>query len=197
MPGTEVAGCQKVRQCKGVKLQVAEIIGVSKSSTSRHREITGFFVGTELELSVCIVADFAAIKQAIKARQENTMREFKKGPPAVWVQHYHLDNNITVSVSEKAGLRLTETQSGAVIMYLNKATATALCNISGDLGNILSSEEYKLVEESNVKTKELSKIQKQVQTEAQKAIKTVQASLDKLKVLGYTDEQARAMLKIA
>ena len=117
--------------------------------------------------------------------------------PANWVKSIILDNNVTVSISDKGSLMLRHTDNNRFIMCLQPKQAELFVNVSGDLANILTSPEYKHIVEDKEKAKEQGKIAKQVAVHAEKARRTVQAAIDSLKAAGFTEEQARKALSVA
>lgn len=118
-------------------------------------------------------------------------------PKANWIKTFALDNNVTVSVSDKGSLMLRHTDDNKFIMCLQPKQAELFVNISGDLGNLLASKEYQDILEDKEKNKEQAKIVKQVAVHAEKARRTVQAAIDSLKAAGFSEEDARKALKLA
>lgn len=117
--------------------------------------------------------------------------------PANWVSSVILDNNVTVSISDKGSLMLRHTDNNKFIMCLQPKQAELFINISGDLANVLTSPEYKQLLENKELVKEQAKITRQIATHADKARRTVQAAIDSLKAAGFSDEDARKALKVA
>lgn len=115
---------------------------------------------------------------------------------ANWVKTLVLDNNVSVSISDKGSLMLRHTDNNKFIMCLQPKQAELFVNISGDLANLLTSPEYKAILEDKEKNKEQAKIAKQISIHAERAKRTVQAAIDSLKAAGFSEEDARKALKV-
>jgi len=117
--------------------------------------------------------------------------------PANWIKSVVLDNNVTVSISDKGALMIRHTDNNRFIMCLPAKQAELFCNISGDLANLLSSAEYQDILADKEKNKEQEKMAKQIAGYAEKARRTVQSAIDSLKASGFTEEEAKKALKVA
>jgi hypothetical protein len=116
---------------------------------------------------------------------------------ANWIKSFQLDNNITVSISDKGSVMLRYTDNNRFLACFQANTVETIVNVAGDLGNILASDEYKAVIESKERAKVAKFAERQVAQHILKAQKLAQAALDALKASGMSEEQAKQVLKIA
>lgn len=122
---------------------------------------------------------------------------FEPKQPANWVKSVILDNNITMSVSDKGSVMFRQTDSNKFIFCFMPQQAEQLVNISGNLADLLTSPEYKAIIDHKQASKDKAYLAKQVLTHTEKARKTVQAALDSLKASGMTEEEAKRILKVS
>lgn len=114
--------------------------------------------------------------------------------PANWVITKVLDNNVTLKVSDKGAIMLRSTHDDKFIACFLGSQAEQIVNASGDMANMLVSEEYKALIEAKAKNKEKAYLEKQVATHILKAQKMAQAAIDALVATGLSKEQAQAIL---
>lgn len=113
---------------------------------------------------------------------------------ANWIKTTILENNVTMSVSDKGSVMFRQTDNNKFIACFQANVCETIVNVSGDLANLLVSEEYKTLLEDKAKNKQKAYLQKQVATHILKAQAMAQAAIDQLKASGMTEEQARALL---
>ena len=116
---------------------------------------------------------------------------------ANWVKTQVLDNNVTVSISDKGSIMFRQTDNNRFLFCFQQRDAETIVNLSGDLANILVSDEYKAIVENKAKNKEAAYLQKKVATHILKAQQMAQAAIDALKASGMTEEQAKQVLKVS
>lgn len=113
---------------------------------------------------------------------------------ANWVSTQVLDNNLTMSVSDKGSVMLRQTDNNKFIACFQAGVVEQIVNASGDIGNLLVSEEYKAILENKAKTKAARYQERQVATHILKAQQMAQAALDALKASGMSEQDAKALL---
>lgn len=114
---------------------------------------------------------------------------------ANWIKTQVLENNVTMSVSDKGSVMFRQTDSNKFIACFQANVCETIVNVSGDLANLLVSEEYKQLLEDKAKNKQKAYLQKQVATHILKAQQMAQAAIDALKASGLSEEQAKAILQ--
>ena len=119
----------------------------------------------------------------------------KQESKANWIKTQVLENNVTMSVSDKGSVMFRQTDSNKFIACFQAAVCETIVNVSGDLANLLVSEEYKTLLENKAKNKEREYLQRQVATHILKAQQMAQAAIDALKASGMSEEQAKAILQ--
>lgn len=111
-------------------------------------------------------------------------------PQANWVHSFNLpEQAVRVYVSDKGSFKLMSIQPSGeerFMLCLQPAHVETLVNIAGDIGNFLSSPEYKAIEANKPLVKERQKIATQLQREQDKAMRNAQAAIEALSRLGLT-----------
>jgi len=119
----------------------------------------------------------------------------KQESKANWIKTQVLENNVTMFVSDKGSVMFRQTDNNKFIACFQANLCETIVNVSGDLANLLVSEEYKQLLENKAKNKEKAYLQKQVATHILKAQQMAQAAIDALKASGLSEEQAKAILQ--
>lgn len=111
-------------------------------------------------------------------------------PQANWVHSFNIpDQALRVYVSEKGAFKIVTMQPSGeerFMLCLQPAHVEALVNAAGDIGNFLSSPEYKAIEANKPLVKERQKIATQLEREKDKAMRNAQAAIEALNRLGLT-----------
>ena len=74
--------------------------------------------------------------------------------PANWIMTQVLDNNVTMKVSDKGAIMLRSTLDDKFIACFQAKQAETIVNASGDMANMILSEEYKALLENKAKNKQ-------------------------------------------
>jgi hypothetical protein len=155
-------------------------------------------LGTDAASLLCKVAVVAANTTGYQvSKAKGVFMSFQNESKANWIKSFQLDSNLTVSISDKGSIMLRYTDNNRFIACFQATVMETLVNAAGDLGNILTSPEYKAVIESKERAKVAKYAEKQVAQHILKAQKLAQAALDALKASGMSEEQAKQVLKIA
>ena len=105
--------------------------------------------------------------------------------PANWVHSFNIpEQALRVYVSEKGAFKIVTMQPSGeerFMLCLQPAHVEALVNAAGDIGNFLTSPEYKAIEANKPLVKERQKIATQLEREKNKAVLNAQAALENLK----------------
>lgn len=117
--------------------------------------------------------------------------------PANWIKHQVLDNNVTMSISDKGSIMFRQTDNNKFLFCLTPSAAETMVNISGNLADLLVSPEYKAIIDVKQANKDKAYLAKQIQSHTEKAQKTIQAALDSLKASGMTEAEAKRVLKVS
>lgn len=107
---------------------------------------------------------------------------------ANWVREYNHDHGVRIQVSDKGAIKLSQVLPSGEVKFLACFTApqaVAIANAAGDLGNVLTSPEYKQILDNKEAVREQAKIRASLEREAQKQALKAQSALETLKALGY------------
>jgi hypothetical protein len=111
-------------------------------------------------------------------------------PKANWIHHVNTEEG-RIYVSDKGAIKIvTRDQNGQekFVACFRPREAKLLANMSGDLGNLLISPEYKAIEDNKGAVQEQAKIARQMDKERSKALLQAQAALEQLQRLGVKFE---------
>ncbi len=134
------------------------------------------------------------------------MSELFEKKPANWVKEYNFDHGVRVKVSDKGAFLLQTVLPSGETRHLGcfpKAMMEQIINASGDVLNILQSEEYAAIEANVATVKEQAKIERQKVTEAKKLMRKIESArtmaeietnkaLKQLETLGYSFTKKQA-----
>lgn len=122
-------------------------------------------------------------------------------PKANWVKEFNFaEQSLRMKVSDKGAVQiLTILPSGQErhLFCIPHAVLTAFVNVSGDIGNVLSSPEFQAIIDNSAVVKEQAKVERQKVATANKLIQKIegakarakleeQAALRELESMGYT-----------
>lgn len=111
-------------------------------------------------------------------------------PQANWVHSFNLpEQALRVYVSEKGAFKIVTIQPSGeerFMLCLQPAHVEAIVNAAGDIGNFLSSPEYKAIEANKPLVKERQKVATQMEREKDKAMRNAAAAIEQLQRLGLT-----------